>query len=148
MANRTGGRSATRTKTTGSKAKGRAKQAATQAEPTPQPQNNREIVYQKLEEQTAPILEKYGVPAFDELLNRLESTIKEFNEEVGSLFTEMVDQSREEHERMKSLLSEEGCEGGEQEEKLENVENMSEFEKKLERIEKVKASEASATEGK
>ncbi len=148
MTNRTGGRSATRTKTTGSKAKGRAKQAATQAGSTPQPQNNRGIVYQKLEEQTAPILEKYGVPAFDELLNRLESTIKEFNEEVGSLFTEMVDQSREEHERMKSLLAEEGCEEGEQEEKLENVENMSEFEKKLERMEEVKASEANATEGK
>jgi len=145
MANRTGGRRASGKKGT---AKGRNKNANKQVEHAAQPQNNREIVYQKLEELTAPVLEKYGVTAFDELMNRLENTIKEFTDEVNTLFTAMVSRSREDHERLKSLLTEEECEEEEQELELENEENMSAFEKKLERMEQENVPKTAREKGK
>lgn len=139
MANRSSGGSAAKSKTAGSGARGQTRKTAPTGAQAPQPKNNREIAYQKLEELTAPILEKYGVPAFDELMNRLESVIKDFTAEVSTLFKEMVNRSREDHERLKSLLvEEEGAE--EQQEELENEAKMSEFEKRLEQMEKKKAS--------
>ena len=148
MANRASGRSGTKVKSTGSRAKGRSKKSDNQAEETPQLQNNREVIRQKLEELTAPILDKYGMPAFDEVMNRLETTVKEFTEEVNTLFSEMVNRSREDHERMKSLLTEEECDEGEQVEKLENDKEISEFEKRLERMDKENASKSNTKEGK
>ncbi|UCH09640.1 MAG: hypothetical protein JSU61_10500 [Fidelibacterota bacterium] len=136
MADRPAGRTATRT--TGAKTKGRKKPGSSQAGAKSEPQTNREVVFQRLEELTAPILDKYGVPAFDELVTRLEGTVKEFTEEVNTLFDEMVVQAREDHERMKSLLVEGGdeeCSEGETEE-LVNEEGMSELEKRLEKMDK------------
>jgi len=148
MANRASGRSSTKAKSTGSRAKGRSNKPASKAEETPQPLNNQEVVRQKLEELTAPILEKYGVPAFDEIMNRLETTVKEFTEEVNTLFSEMVNRSREDHERLKSLLTEDEGDEGEQDEKPENDEEMSEFEKRLERMEKENSSKSKTKGGK
>jgi hypothetical protein len=148
MANRASGRSGTKAKSTGSRAKGRSKKPDNQAEETLQPQNNREVIRQKLEELTAPILDKYGMPAFDEVMNRLETTVKEFTEEVNTLFSEMVNRSKDDHERMKSLLTEEECDEGEQDEKLENDKEISEFEKRLERMDKENASKSNPKEGK
>ena len=147
MANRTSGRSVARTKSKGSQAKGQTNKAAKQAKETLQPPNNQEVIRKKLEELTSPILDKYGVLAFDEVMKRLETTVKEFTEEVSTLFDEMVSRSREDHERMKSLLTED--EGNELQpaEELENEENMSEFEKRLEHTEQKKASQANADEG-
>ncbi len=147
MANRASGRSGTKAKSTGSRAKARSKKPANQAQETLQPRNNQEIIRQKLEELTAPILDKYGIPAFDEVMNRLETTVKEFTGEVNTLFSEMVDRSREDHERMKSLLTEEDDNEGEQEEKLENDQEISEFEKRLERMDKENASKSNTKEG-
>ncbi len=148
MANRASGRSGTKAKSTGSRAKERSKRPVNQAEETLQPQNSREVIRQKLEELTAPILDRYGMPAFNEVMNRLETTVKEFTEEVNTLFSEMVDRSREDHERMKSLLTDEEGNEEEQDEKLENDEEISEFEKRLERMEKEDASKSNAKEGK
>jgi|GEM_PF-5665416 len=148
MANRASGRSSTKAKSTGSRTKGRSNKPASKAEETPQPLNNQEVVRQKLEELTAPILEKYGVPAFDEIMNRLETTVKEFTEEVNTLFSEMVNRSREDHERLKSLLTEDEGDEGEQDEKPENDEEMSEFEKRLERMEKENSSKSKTKGGK
>jgi hypothetical protein len=141
MANRAGARSA------GSKPKGRKKQGTTQAGSKNQPETNREVVFQKLDELTSPILEKYGVPAFDELVNRLEGTVKEFTEEVSTLFDEMVVQAREDHERMKSLLveGENDEQSGEDEDNLVNEEGMSEYEKRLENMDN--ASDKKGEEG-
>ncbi|UCH62620.1 MAG: hypothetical protein JSU77_12630 [Fidelibacterota bacterium] len=148
MANRAGGRSGTKAKSTSSRAKGRSSKSASKAEEKLQPQNNQEVIRQKLEELTAPILEKYGIPAFDEIMNRLETTVKEFTEEVNTLFSEMVIRSREDHERMKSLLTDdEGDEGG-HDEKTENNVEMSEFEKRLELMEKENTSKSKAKGGK
>ena len=148
MANRASGRSGTKAKSTGPRAKGRSKKPDNQAEETLQPQNNREVIRQKLEELTAPILDKYGIPAFDEVMKRLETTVKEFTEEVNTLFSEMVNRSREDHERMKSLLTEEDGNEGEQDEKLENEKEISEFEKRLERMDKENTSKSNTKEGK
>ena len=135
MADRSGARTTART--TGTKTKGRKKPGAAQAEKKSRPQTNREVVLQKLEQLTSPILEKYGVPAFDELVIRLEGTVKEFTEEVNTLFDEMVVQAREDHERMKSLLGEgENEEPGEGGEETEDEGGMSEIEKRLERMDK------------
>lgn len=147
MANRTSGRSAARTKSRASQAKGRTDKAAKQAKETLQPPSNQEVIRKKLEELTSPILDKYGVLAFDEVMKRLETTVKEFTEEVSTLFDEMVSRSREDHERMKSLLTEEEGNDAEPEEELENEEDMSEFEKRLEHREQKKASQANADEG-
>ncbi|MFC1620353.1 hypothetical protein ACFL45_11195, partial [Candidatus Neomarinimicrobiota bacterium] len=81
---------------------------------------------------------------FDELVTRLEGTVKGYTEEVDALFKEMVSQSREDYERMKSLLTVQEPDEGEQEDKVEEEETMSEFEKKLERQEKEKAGKSSA----
>ena len=83
MANRTGGRSATKSKIKGNRTatRGRSKVAGNAANQEKQPESNREVVYQKLEDLTTPILEKYGVPAFDELMHRMEETIKDFNDD-------------------------------------------------------------------
>ncbi|MBA7661146.1 hypothetical protein ES703_69158 [subsurface metagenome] len=148
MANRASGRSGTKAKSTGARAKGRSNKPASKAEETLQPLNNQEVIRQKLEELTAPILDKYGVPAFDEVMNRLETTVKEFTEEVNTLFSEMVDRSREDHERLKSLLTEDEGDEGEQDEKPENDEEMSEFEKRLERMEKENTSKSKTKGGK
>lgn len=148
MANRASGRSSTKAKSTGSRTKGRSNKPASKAEETPQPLNNQEVVRQKLEELTAPILDKYGVPAFDEIINRLETTVKEFTEEVNTLFSEMVNRSREDHERLKSLLTEDEGDEGEQDKQPENDEEISEFEKRLERMEKENSSKSKTKGGK
>ncbi len=148
MANRASGRSGTKAKSTGSRAKERSNKSASKAEETLQPLNNQEVIRQKLEELTAPILDKYGVPAFDELMNRLETTVKEFTEEVNTLFSEMVNRSREDHERLKSLLTEDEGDEGERDEKPDNDEEMSEFEKRLERMEKDNTSKSKTKGGK
>ncbi len=148
MANRASGRSGTKAKSTGSRAKGRSKKPDNQVEETLQPLNNQEVIRKKLEELTAPILDKYGVPAFDEIMNRLETTVKEFTEEVNTLFSEMVNRSREDHERLKSLLTEDEGDEGEQDEKPENDEEISEFEKRLERMEKQNSSKSKTKGGK
>ncbi len=113
-----------------SKSRGLANKGAAKIKAALPPKTNREIMEQKLSALAAPVLENYGTPAFDELITRLETTIEEFNAEVSHLFADMVNQSREDHARMKSMLNPE--DSGEQEEALENDDDMSEIEKRLE----------------
>ena len=87
--------------------KGRGGKEFTQEEELFRQSNNREQIQKKLIKLTAPILEQYGQIAFEELISRLETTIQEFNTEVGTLFTEMVDQSKEDFGRLKSLMEQE-----------------------------------------
>ena len=140
MANRTGGRSTGKGRTTPARGKKQGKGTSRMKEKELEPQNNKEIVQQKLEELTSPILEQYGTPAFDEIMARLETTVREFNDEVGTLFKEMVDRSHEDHVRMKSLLSGEETDDEQQKDEQENEANMSEFERRLEEEERKKAS--------
>ena len=109
--------------------------------------NSKELVGEKLTKLTIPILEKYGFLAFEEVITRLEITIKEFNEEVGSLFGEMVNHSRENYGRLKLLLDQDA----EPEEPTddESVDDfgMSELERRLETVEREgKSSEDKDTE--
>jgi hypothetical protein len=134
MVDRTRGTSSGRGGAAGAKSKAAGKKGAAKAGSAEQ-QANREVAFQKLQEIAAPILEKYGVSAFDELVTRLESTVKEYTEEVNALFQEMVSQSREDYERMKSLLTGQEADEAESEEPEEG-ETMSEYEKRLERMEK------------
>lgn len=142
MANRTSGRSTGKGRTTPARGRRQGKSTAKTTVKELEPQSNKEIVQQKLEELTSPILEQYGTPAFDEIMARLETTVREFNDEVGTLFKEMVDRSHEDHQRMKSLLSGEEPDDEKQEDDQENKANMSEFEKRLEEEERKKASNA------
>ncbi len=140
MANRTSGRSTGKGRTTLARGKRQSKGTAKIIERELEPQNNKEIVQQKLEDLTSPIMERYGTPAFDEIMARLEITVREFNDEVGTLFKEMVDRSHEDHERMKSLLSGEETDDEKQENEHENGTNMSEYERRLEEEERKKTS--------
>lgn len=139
MANRTRGSSNVKGSAAGAKSKAGGKRGAASKEP----KTNREVAFDKLQTLTSPILEKYGVAAFDELVNRLENTVKEYTEEVDALFKEMVSQSREDYERMKTLLTgqePDEAEAEDEEEVAEEEESMSEFEKRLEQMEKEKTS--------
>lgn len=138
MVDRTRGSSNVKGSAAGAKSKTGGKKGAASKEP----KTNREVAFDKLQMLTSPILEKYGVAAFDELVSRLENTVKEYTEEVDALFKEMVSQSREDHERMKTLLTGQEPEETEEEETAEETEEaMSEYEKRLERMEKEKSSE-------
>ncbi len=90
------------------KGKGRGGKDFTQEEELFRQSNNRELIQKKLIKLTAPILDQYGQIAFEELISRLETTIQEFNTEVGTLFTEMVDQWKEDFGRLKSLMEQGG----------------------------------------
>ncbi|MEE9162226.1 MAG: hypothetical protein V3U35_04555 [Candidatus Neomarinimicrobiota bacterium] len=131
---------------TGTKSKGKAgglaSMGAKKVKDALPPKNNREVMDQKLRQLTTPVLDKYGMPAFDELIERLEGTIEDFNVEVKSLFEDMVHQSREHHARMKSMLApEEGDETSEAH-AMGNEESMSEYEKRLENMDQEKATGA------
>lgn len=120
------------------KGKGRGGKDFTQEEELFRQSNNREQIQKKLIKLTAPILDQYGQVAFEELISRLETTIQEFNTEVGTLFTEMVDQSKEDFGRLKSLLEQ----GEEPEAEAEtdglDLSEMSEYEKRLEEMDQEK----------
>lgn len=130
MVKRRGTGSAIKSAVRSSKSRGLAHKGSAKIKEALPPKTNREIMEQKLSGLAAPVLEKYGTPAFDELMTRLETTIEDFNAEVSNLFADMVNQSREDHARMKSMLNPEH--GDEQEEALKNDDNMSEIEKRLE----------------
>ena len=130
MVKRRGTGSAIKSAAGGSKSRGLANKGVAKIKEAQPPKTNREIMEQKLSGLAAPVLEKYGTPAFDELITRLETTIEEFNAEVSNLFANMVNQSREDHARMKSMLHPE--QGDEKEDALENDDNLSEIEKRLE----------------
>jgi hypothetical protein len=140
MVDRTRGASSKRGSASGAKSKAGGKKGTAKGVASNEPQTNREIAFQKLQELASPILEKYGVTAFDELITRLEDTVKGYTEEVDALFKEMVSQSREDYERMKSLLTAQEPDEVEQEETEVEEETMSEIEKRLERQEKEKSS--------
>ena len=116
--------------------RGLSNKAARKVKESLPPKTNQEIMDQRLRELSTPVLEKYGVPAFDELMVRLETTIKDFNTEVTTLFDEMVHQSREDHERLKSMLAPNSAVKEGQAEELENQASMSEYELRLENMER------------
>ncbi len=93
------------------------------------------VIYKKLKELLNPVMDNFGLAATEEMVGRMEVTIGEFNNEVASLFTEMVGQSKENHAHLKSLLTQE--EDSEPETELDEaaLEGMSDIEKRLEGIE-------------
>lgn len=94
-----------------------------------------ELLKDSVTEMTSPVLEKYGIPALDELFSRIDMAMNEFKEEVDSLFTEMVDQAREDHGRLKSLLGKDEIAEEEPSEEMEPAPELSEIERRLEGLE-------------
>ena len=137
MAERSRARTKSRTKAGGLASKG-----AKKVKDALPPKNNREVMDEKLRQLTTPVLDKYGKPAFDELIERLEGTIDDFNAEVKSLFEDMVHQSREQHARMKSMLAPVEGDDSEEAQAMGNEEHMSEYEKRLENMDEEKTSGA------
>jgi len=95
----------------------------------------KELLNDSVTEMASPVLEKYGIPALDELFLRIDVAINEFKEEVDSLFTEMVDQSREDHGRLKSLLGKDEQAEEEPSEEVAPAPELSEIERRLEGLE-------------
>ena len=143
MAKRTTRRKTATKKAAGSPRKGRTEKSKDTEQEKSQEISNREIAHQKLGDLTRPILKEYGVSAFDEVVSRLENTVTDFSQEVSTLFEAMVSRAKEDHERMKSLLTREDVDEPEVEEEvdtpLEETE-ISEYEKRLERQERQKQS--------
>ena len=128
---------------TGAGKRGQASDPVVEAQE--QTATTREIIAGKLIELTEPIMEQYGQAAFDEVMTRMEATREEFSQEVNTLFTEMVHQSREEHERLKAMLVQD--EAVEEEDPIEEGPEgeMSEIEKRLERSDQPKGSNSTST---
>ncbi len=124
-----------RGKSTRSRAGQRGKASRPAAGGAEQTSAAREVIVRRLVELTEPIMEQYGQAAFDELLTRMEAAIQDFSQEVRTLFTELVHQSREEHERLKAMLVQDEVVEGEDLIEEEQDTEMSEFEKRLERME-------------
>lgn len=97
-------------------------------------ERNRAAVTVKLEELTLPILEKYGQAAFDELMARLEITLDEFTQEVSHLFTGMVAQAKDDHDKLRGLLDRDNSVEGDENTRpvMPGDENMSDLERRLE----------------
>ncbi len=121
------------------KGKGRGGKEFTQEEELFRQTGNQEQIQKKLIKLSAPILEQYGQVAFEELINRLETTIQEFNAEVGTLFTEMVDQSKEDYGRLKSLMDQGEEPVAEPETGRMDESEMSEYERRLETMDQGKS---------
>lgn len=140
-------------KSTRARAGKRGKASKPAAGGTEQPGTAREILVQRLTELTEPIMEKYGQSAFDELMTRMEAAIQEYTQEVRTLFTEMVHQSREEHLRLKAILDQDKAveeqDKIEKEEEVDVIEegegnDMSEYEKRLERMDQPDESQSTS----
>ena len=125
-------------KTSETKGRGRAGKELSQEEETNRQISNQEIIQKKLTKLTSAILEQFGQIAFEELISRLETTIQEFNEEVKSLFTEMVDQSKDDLGRLKSLMVQGEEDEDETEPDVADEAGLSEFERRLEAMDKEK----------
>lgn len=144
MADPTIKRRRARGRSTRSRAGERGKASDLPVAETEQASPTRGILVRKMVELTEPIMEQYGEAAFDEVMTRMEATIQEFTQEVRTLFSEMVQQSREEHERLKAMLvQDEAVEEGDLIEEEQDAE-MSEFEKRLERMEQSNESKSTS----
>lgn len=144
MAEPTTKRRKARGKSTRPKAGERGKASVPAVEGTEQTPTSRGIIVRRLVELTEPIMEQYGQAAFDEVMTRMEATIQDFTQEVRTLFTEMVHQSREEHERLKAMLvQDEAVEEGDVIEEEQDTE-MSEFEKRLENMDQPNESKSTS----
>ncbi len=126
--------------TSDTKGRGRAGKELSQEEESNRQTSNQEIIQKKLTKLTSAILEQFGQIAFEELIGRLETTIQEFNEEVKSLFTEMVDQSKDDLGRLKSLMVQGEEDEDEPEPDVTDEAGLSEFERRLEAMDKDKSS--------
>ncbi len=99
--------------------------------------DNHAVVRERLQKLALPVREQYGESAFDELLSRLEATIEEFTHEYETLFTELIDQSKDDYRRLQNLMApDEATEAAEEATEPEvATEELSEIERRLEGME-------------
>ena len=64
----------------------------------------KEFLMAKINEMTAGVAPGYGEAFLEELMNRLEKTVSEFNEEVNVLLETLKSQSVERHEKLQKLI--------------------------------------------
>ncbi len=94
----------------------------------------KEFLMAKINEMTDGVAPGYGEAFLEELMNRLEKTVSEFNEEVTALLETLRSQSVERHEKLQELI-EQGGEAPQQEpaSEMSSAESeMSDWEKRLE----------------
>ena len=88
----------------------------------------------KLDNLLDGINESYGSMLLEELIKRLETTIHEFNEEMNSLYEQLVNQEKERQHILEMMKS-----GSAADAKAKDKDSpLSDWEKKLEKIEKSK----------
>ncbi len=106
-------------------------------------QGRKDYLTSKLDDLLDGINDSYGKVLLDELITRLDSTIKDFNEEIQSLMAGLKDNTVRKEELMKRIIIEEkegpapdSESNGESDEKVEPAAEMSEWEKRLEELSK------------
>ena len=111
-------------------------------EPTPESSN---YISSKLGTILENIGSQYGESLQSELLNRMERTIADFNDEVNEMIEELQNRSLERQERLKNLVeqaseetTDEPVAETEEETTDEPAHEMSEWERRLEMLEKKK----------
>jgi len=94
----------------------------------------KEFLMAKINEMTDGVAPGYGEAFLEELMNRLEKTVSEFNEEVTALLETLKAKSVERHEKLQELIEQ----GGEEQKQepasgMTSAESeMSDWEKRLE----------------
>ncbi|MBH31601.1 MAG: hypothetical protein CMG71_06385 [Candidatus Marinimicrobia bacterium] len=68
----------------------------------------KEFLMAKINEMTDGVAPGYGEAFLEELMNRLEKTVSEFNEEVTVLLESLQAQSAERHEKLQELIEQGG----------------------------------------
>ncbi len=102
-------------------------------------EDRQEFITEKLNNQLTEVKEKYGKVLVDELISRLDDTIKDFNDEMNILFENLKEKELKRQQMLDRIKS-----GQNLEKETEIVKNkqcndeqsVSEWEKRLEEIEK------------
>ena len=119
-------------------------------------EGRKQYLSEKLDDLLKGINDSYGTILMEELLSRLELTVKDFNEEMKNIYDELVSKEKERQQLLEMLKTTEGLAGSIQGQNISPVvsdklsdssvavaddkydEDVPEWEKKLAKLEKIK----------
>ncbi|MBC8214398.1 MAG: hypothetical protein ISR90_06665 [Candidatus Marinimicrobia bacterium] len=99
-------------------------------------EGKQEFITEKLSTQLTEVSDKYGKVLVDELISRLEDTIKDFNGEMNILFEDLKQKELKRQKMLDKIKSEKNLVKEAEVDKNKNGQSVSEWEKRLEEIEK------------
>ena len=107
----------------------------------------KEFLMAKINEMTDGVAPGYSESFLEELMNRLEKTVADFNEEVTALLETLKSQSAERHEKLQELIDRGDEEAQQSATEISSAESeISDWEKRLESGDVTPADEAASEE--